>query len=116
VAPEDGSDAVNWLICCREILLPIWERWTDGNPALRRALESEESDPGGLERSVEKLSEVVSYLTIRAPEAATGREAASYAGMAVMAVLIGEPFDLIRLLTGMAVEADTEAMTVADTP
>ena len=30
---------------CREVLLPIWERWTDGNLAMRRALDCESADP-----------------------------------------------------------------------
>ena len=30
---------------CREILLPIRERWTDGNLAMRRALDCESADP-----------------------------------------------------------------------
>jgi hypothetical protein len=30
---------------CREHILPIWERWTDGNVAARRLLECESADP-----------------------------------------------------------------------
>jgi hypothetical protein len=30
---------------CREHMLPIWEYWTDGNPAFRQLLACENADP-----------------------------------------------------------------------
>ncbi len=40
--PEHSSEQCAYAY---EHLLPIWERWTDGNLAMRRALESDSADP-----------------------------------------------------------------------
>jgi len=38
------QSAIAQLVYVREHLLPIWERWTDGNLAVRRALECDSAD------------------------------------------------------------------------
>ena len=34
--PLDDTPALTY---CRGVLLPIWERWSDGDPSMRRALD-----------------------------------------------------------------------------
>src|SRR5260370_1612536 len=41
---------------CRNVLLPIWERWTEGNPALGRFLDGMSADPAS---RVERLYRLV---------------------------------------------------------
>jgi hypothetical protein len=40
---------------CHEHILPIWERWTDGNLAARRLLECTSADPASHEELFRRL-------------------------------------------------------------
>ncbi len=41
---EDRPGEPVTILRCREHLLPVWERWTDGNPAFRRLLDAVGAD------------------------------------------------------------------------
>ncbi|MDB5075583.1 MAG: hypothetical protein JWO42_1762, partial [Chloroflexi bacterium] len=43
------------LAYCHEHMLPIWERWTDGNQAVRRFLECTSADPVTHEEMLQQL-------------------------------------------------------------
>ena len=69
---------------CREVLLPIWERWTDGNTALGRFLDSTSAEPAS---RVEQLHRLVT--TTEALRRQGQRASARAALLAASACLYG---------------------------
>src|SRR5258708_7703639 len=49
------TDRDTQIAYCLEHILPIWERWTDGDPAVRRLLECESADPVQSEERFQEL-------------------------------------------------------------
>jgi hypothetical protein len=83
-APEFAS--------CRTTLLPIWELWTDGDLAMRRALECASADPASHRVVSERLLARVQYLLAREDDSAT--TAAVRTGWAVLLALEAAPGEL----------------------
>jgi hypothetical protein len=77
---------------CRSTLLPIWELWTDGDPALRRALECL-ADPASHREVRKRLLARIQYLLALEDDSA-GTTAPVRAGWAVLLVLEAAPGEL----------------------
>jgi hypothetical protein len=95
------------LAYCHEYMLPIWERWTDGNLDARRFLECDQTDPDWIES---RLDIFIAAIT------ATRRSGKSYAvGAALLAAdvclfaHIGVPADWFDRVCRRALEADAMA-------
>jgi hypothetical protein len=92
---------------CGDLLL-IWERWTDGNLAMRRMLECESADPRSHEERRRILMEAITQLMVRSPEDARSR-AAIHAGLAALAVVSGEEGAGLDEVVRIAVQAAADA-------
>jgi hypothetical protein len=90
-----------------EYLLPIWERWTDGNPAMRRALDCESADPSTHEERRNTLFQAQCLFHGRG-DSPTNR-AAMLAAQACMYALLGYPLAMVEQVAGEAIKADGEA-------
>lgn len=78
------------LACCHELLLPIWERGTGGDPALRRLLEDMDADQDGEEERLRMLLRATGELRRRGagrPDA----EAALLVASACFKAYVGAP-------------------------
>ena len=99
------------LAYCRAVLLPIWERWTDGNPAMQRALDCESADPLTHEEYRNRL--------FAAQQGFAGRGetpdnlAASIAAQAVQFALLGYPPAMVEQVGARAEEAHEIALRQA---
>ena len=93
---------------CREVLLPIWERWTDGNLAMRRALDCQSADPLTHEAYRNRL--------FAAQQGFAGRGetpdnlAAGIAAQAVQFALLGYPAAMVKQVGAKAEEAHALAL------
>jgi hypothetical protein len=99
---RDGHTAL-----CQTLLL-IWERWTDGNLAMRRMLECESADLRSHEERCRILMEAITQLMVRGSVDASSR-AAIHAGLAALAVVSGEEGAGLDELVRIAWQADAEA-------
>jgi hypothetical protein len=90
-----------------EHLLPIWERWTDGNPAMRRALDCESADPSTHEERRNILFQAQCLFQGRGDSPAN--MAAMLAAQAAMYALLGYPLAMVVQVAGEAVKAHTVA-------
>jgi hypothetical protein len=75
---------------CQEQLLPIWETWTDGNPALRRFLECRSADPASHEERLQILVRASGELRRRG-RGSRGVEAAALVAAAALKAYVGVP-------------------------
>ena len=96
------------LAYCYRVLLPIWERWTDGHASMRRALDCESADPRTHQERREALMAIIAQLMVR--EGQVGTAAAVLAGMAVLAALEAETGSGYERMCRWAVEGDREAL------
>ena len=93
---------------CRSVLLPIWERWTDGNLAMRRALDCESADPLTHEECRNRL--------FAAQQGFHGRGktpdnlAAGIAAQAVLFALVGYPPEMVEQVGAKGVEVHEFAL------
>ena len=95
------------LAYCREVLLPIWERWTRGDPAMRRALENHNADPVTHEKLCDALFQAQSKLQARTRVPAY--RAAVLAAQACQYALLGYPRAIIVQVANEALEAHAAA-------
>jgi hypothetical protein len=102
-----GGDPGAQLACCREQMLPIWERWTDGNPAARRLLGGERVDPASREEHFRALMRVVAILRKHTRTAST--EAAVKAALACFHARVGGPHERFEWARRRALAADAQA-------
>ena len=96
-----------YLNFCRDRLLPIWERWTDGQPSLRRALDGASADPHAQAEQRAAVLHVIADLMV---EGSTWAESAAMcAAFAALAALEGQIDGGFREFVRLALEADREA-------
>jgi hypothetical protein len=81
------------LAYCRSTLLPSWELWTDGDVAMRRALECQSADPASHREVGGRLLARVQYLLALEDDGAA-ITAAVRAGWAVLLALEAAPGEL----------------------
>jgi hypothetical protein len=96
---------------CREHILPIWERWTDGNVAARRLLECESADPASHVALFGRLMATTHELRTRGHDA--GTRAALAAASVCCDAYIGVPTDRFEAACTRATTAHITAL-VAD--
>ncbi len=94
---------------CRAALLPTWERWTDGNPALRRFLECGSADPASHEERLHILIRTTGDLR-RLGCGSPGVRAAILAASACLKAYVGVPEALWREAVERAVAAEWDAL------
>jgi hypothetical protein len=95
---------------CREHMLPIYERWTDGNSTMRKLLECESMDLAAHERLFWRLLNVTRQLHQQ------GYDVSALAALRAASVCthayIGVPSERFEEACDMAVQANIEALTV----
>jgi hypothetical protein len=96
---------------CRQHILPIWERWTDGNLAARRLLERTSADPASHVALFGRLMATTHALRTRGHDA--GTRAALAAASVCCAAYIGVPPDRFGAACTRATTAHIAAL-VAD--
>jgi len=79
----------NRLVYCREVLQPVWERWTNGHPAMRRALACDPADGARCEELCNTLHHAQKQIDHRSR--APAHRAASLAAQACQYALLGYP-------------------------
>jgi hypothetical protein len=99
------------LAYCREHILPIWERWTDGNLAARQLLECDGADPASHVELFGRLMAITHELRARDRDAST--EAALAAASVCCDAYIGVPPDRFEAACTRATAAHITAL-VAD--
>jgi hypothetical protein len=95
--------------CCQEQLLPIWEKWTDGNPALRRFLACQSADPASHEERMHMLIRTTGDLR-RLGKDSPGVQAAILAASASLKGYVGLPDGTWRAVITRAVAAARDAL------
>jgi hypothetical protein len=73
-------EAASHAFFCREVMLPIWEQWTNGDPAARQLLETAPDDAFALMCCMKNLLHAQRQLLTHAPH--VGALAAVHAGWA----------------------------------
>jgi hypothetical protein len=102
--------AYDQLAYCRQYMLPIWERWTDGNLAARHLIEHQGGDPRLRARLFRALRG-----TVRALEAGDNPcsiKAARAAAQACCEACIGAPAEQFERTCAQASVADIRAMWI----
>ncbi len=99
---EDRPGEPVTVLRCQEHLLPMWERWTDGNPAFRRLLDALGADP------LTRIERRAALCGVRAQLRAHGDPGSVAAIQASLVVLLL----LARVPAGMVQEADRRAEEV----
>jgi hypothetical protein len=92
---------------CREHILPIYERWTDGNLAARRLLECASADPASQEELFRRLLNTTRELGARGHDSSV--RAARCAASVCCQAYVGVPADRFAWACTRAVDADAEA-------
>jgi hypothetical protein len=92
-------------------MLPIWERWADGNLAARRLLECQSADPASHVELFGRLMATTHELRMRGSDASTG--AALAAASVCCNAYIGVPPDRFEAACARATVAHITAL-VAD--
>jgi hypothetical protein len=92
---------------CREHMLPIYERWTDGNLAARRLLECASADPASHEELFRRFLDTTRELGVRGNDGSV-RAARSAASVCCQAY-IGVPDDRFAWACKRAFDADAVA-------
>jgi hypothetical protein len=99
------------LAYCLVHIVPIWERWTEGNMAARRLLESANADPASHGELFGRLMATTHALRTRGTDAST--EAALAAASVCCDAYIGVPADRFEAACTRATAAHITAL-VAD--
>jgi hypothetical protein len=107
--PRDDSPARSY---CYTVLLPIWERWTDGDPAMRRALECQSADPLTREEQRNRLFATAQRFHGRGEW--RSNMAAKLAAEAALFALMGYPEALVRQLGNRAEAAHQQALVAVE--
>jgi hypothetical protein len=105
------TDSGDKLWYCRVILLPIWERWTDGHPALRRALECATADPDAQRQRQQRLQQVMARLQARGRSPSV--RAAIAVGWAGLYCLRNAPEEILTPACARAHQAHAVALAVS---
>jgi hypothetical protein len=105
--PPSDSSALGY---CHTVLLPVWERWTDGNPAMRWALDCASADPASHEEQRNRLFAAAQRFHGRSVSPAN--RAAKLAAEATLFALMGYPEALVQQLGARAETAQEQALTV----
>jgi hypothetical protein len=92
---------------CREHMLPIWERWTDGNLAARRLIECASADPASHEELFRRLLDTTRELGARGHDSSV--RAARCAASVCCQAYIGVPADRFTWACKRATDADAAA-------
>ena len=103
--PLDDTPALTY---CRGVLLPIWERWSDGDPSMRRALGCQSADPLTREEQRNRLFAAAQGFHGRGESPAN--IAAKMAAEATLFALMGYPVELVQQLGARAEAAHQEAL------
>jgi hypothetical protein len=98
------------LAYCRSVLLPIWERWTDGNLAMRRALDCQSADPLTHEDRLFAAQQAF-YGRGETPD----NRAAGIAAQATQYALLDYPVAMVRQVGEAVEEARRQAFIHAET-
>ena len=92
-------------------MLPIWERWTDGNLAMRRALECKSADPASHEERYNILFEAQCRFQGRGDSPAN--VAAMVAAQACQYALLNYPIEMVRQIGAVAEDHHAKALAEA---
>jgi hypothetical protein len=92
---------------CLASIVPLWERWTDGNLAARRLLECMSADPASHEELLRRLLDTTQELGIRGNDSSV--RAARTAASVCCQAYIGVPADRIAWACKRATDADAAA-------
>ena len=92
----------------RDRLLPIWELWTDGNPAMRRALECEGADP--LTHEEQRNRPFATQQLFWGRGEAPSNVAPKLAAEACQFALLGYPLAMVEQIGARAEAAHSEAL------
>jgi hypothetical protein len=101
------EDRERTLAYARKTLLPIWERWTNADPALGHALDLAETGSDGAGEALQELAVAARRLLGRLGEAESA--APYYAATTVIQVLEGSAADLIVSTAFQAIAANSRA-------
>ncbi|MDB5057211.1 MAG: hypothetical protein JWO59_683 [Chloroflexi bacterium] len=95
------------LEACHKFILPIWERWTDGNPAVRRLIECSSADPNTYDERFRLLLNTTAELSRHSD--GVGIRAALAAASACCNAYIGVPDERFRTVCARAAALDRAA-------
>jgi hypothetical protein len=107
---ETNTHGTPTLTYCRITLLPIWERWADGDRSMRRAPECTSADPLTHEEQRNRLFATMQQFHGRGESPAN--MAAKMAAEATLFALMGYPEVLVRQLGSRAEAAHKLALAV----
>ena len=96
---------------CRDVLLPIWERWTAGNPALGRFLDGTSADPASRVARLHRLVTTTATLRRRGQRASV--RAALLAASACLYGYLDAPDERFWTIARAAVWAHQTACVAA---
>jgi hypothetical protein len=106
---EDGATQRAY---ASEQLLPIWERWTDGNLAMRRALECESADSHTHEERRNILFQT--QLKLGGYGESAPNRAAMLAAEACQYALLGYPLAMVMQVGAAAIAAHERAIVAVE--
>ncbi len=106
------EDRSSQIVCVCDYLLPIWERWTDGNLAMRRALECESADPLTHEERRNILFQTQSRF--QGIGESPANMAAMLAAQACQYALLGYPLAMVVQVSTEALRWHEQARAVVD--
>jgi hypothetical protein len=92
---------------CLAHMVPVWERWTDGNQAAHRLLECTSADPDSHEELLRRLLDATRELGVRGNDSSV--RAARFAALVCCQAYIGVPDGRFAWACERAVTADGEA-------
>jgi hypothetical protein len=106
-----SNERADQLVYAYEHLLPIWERWTDGNLAMRRAIECDSADPPTHEERRNILFQTQCRFQCRGDSPAN--MAAMLAAQACQYALLGYPIEMVEQVGAEAIRWHEAATTRA---
>jgi hypothetical protein len=107
----DDAPALSY---CRDVLLPIWGRWVDGDPSMRRALDCRGAGPASHEEQRNRLFATAQRFHGRGESPAN--IAAKLAAEATLFALMDYPEALVRQMGAMAEAAHQQALALVVPP
>jgi hypothetical protein len=111
-APGHGEDRPGepvTILRCREHLLPVWERWTDGNPAFRRLLDALGAEPL---MPIERRDELCRVRQLLRAYGDSGSVAAIQASLVLLLLLARVPAGMVQEAWAAALAANRRAEEV----
>ena len=101
-----SDHALSHIAYCREVLVPVWERWGSPRAALREALACDEA---GRPHAVRRERLLIAVETILCLHDEPGLYAAACAGLAGLCALQGDPDRRFWEVAEQALARDREA-------